>query len=129
MNDNDLAQLRSAIDRSAQLYYATGTKHSELTDTEYDTLINELRRQCPDDPRLTRVGFPFSPSELRNKVDHTIPMGSLDNTENGIEGFDKWYNWLVDQCDGGVPSLHLSLKMDGSSVAAYYEDGQLQRVV
>ena len=133
MSDTDLAQLRSAIDRTAQLYYRVGGPETGLTDDEYDSLINELRRLCPEDPRLTRVGVPYSADELRMKVDHTIPMGSLDNTEGGIEGFAKWYRWLVDQCDGddspgGIP-IHLSLKMDGSSVAAYYKDGQLQRVI
>lgn len=129
MSDKVLAQLRSAIDRAAQLYYTVGAEQSGVTDDEYDMLIDELRRLCPDDPRLTRVGAPFSVAELRNKAEHTIPMGSLDNTEGGIDGFGKWYRWLVEQCDGGVPSIHLSLKMDGSSVAAYYEDGQLQRVI
>lgn len=128
--DVSLARLRSAIDRAAQLYYAVG-EHSAsgLTDAEYDSLMDELRRLCPDDPRLTRVGLPYSAEELRNKVGHTIPMGSLDNTDGGIDGFASWYQWLVKECDGGVPSIHVSHKMDGSSVAAYYERGVLQRVV
>lgn len=126
--DRELSLLRSAIDRAAQLYYTVGGAESKITDAEYDTLINELRRFCPEDPRLVRVGAPFSAAELRNKMEHAIPMGSLDNTEGGIEGFAKWYRWLVAQC-GGVPTIHLSLKMDGASVAAYYEKGRLQRVV
>jgi len=111
------------------LYYTVGGDESRLSNEEYDLLLDALRDQCPDDHRLTRVGAPYSADELRNKVEHTIPMGSLNNTDGGIDGFAEWYRWVVAQCDGGLPPLNLSLKMDGSSVAAYYENGELQCVV
>lgn len=129
LKDPTLAELRSAIDRAAQLYYTVGGDESRLSNEEYDLLLDALRDQCPDDHRLTRVGAPYSADELRNKVEHTIPMGSLNNTDGGIDGFAEWYRWVVAQCDGGLPPLNLSLKMDGSSVAAYYENGELQCVV
>lgn len=125
---SEIAELRSAVDRAAALYYVPGSQ-SDLTDAEYDVLVNRLRVMCPDDPRLTRVGVPYSREELRTKTPHTIPMGSIDKTDGGIAGFERWYRGILDKLGLQRADLHVSLKMDGSSVGCYYKNGLLSQVV
>jgi len=114
--EENLATLRHRIDKAAQAYY----RHDgQIADAEYDDLIEQLRKQAPDDFRLTRVGIPYGPSELRSKTKHPIPMGSLDNTDDGISGFSKWHGDV-----GNVP-VCASLKVDGSSIRLRYKGGVL----
>lgn len=126
-----LAELRSAIDRLAQLYYTPGCK-SPVSDAEYDNLIDELRRLDDTDERLTRVGLPYSADELRTKKPHAMPMGSLDNTVDSINGFAPWYDSVlallgVDPVIGA--ELNVSFKMDGASVELVYENGKFVQAI
>jgi len=130
-----LAQLRSAIDRAAQLYYTPGCE-SSLSDDEYELLMGDLRALEPTDPRLTRIGVPYDSQNMREKRMHTIPMGSLDNTDNSIGGFAPWYDRVsallgydpADQLKEAA-SVNVSLKMDGNSVALSYENGVLTEAI
>ena len=125
-SQNELATLRSTIDRTAQLYYGGTT---QTTDSAYDKLIAQLRKLDPTDKRLTRVGPPYTAAELRTKTTHRMPMGSLDNTENGIAGFEKWYRSVIVKLGVSSADVHVSLKMDGSSIGCYYENGELAQVL
>ena len=126
-NHIELAELQSKIDRAAQIYYngsADSNYCGRITDQEYDSLIAKLREIAPDDERITRVGPPYSQEEMRTKVHHPIPMGSLDNTDDGINGYGSW--------DSTMPGDTLlrsrrcvSLKIDGSSIRLRYKDGKL----
>jgi len=118
-----LAQLRSAIDRAAQLYYTPGCE-SPVTDDEFEAMMTELREVAPDDHRLTRVGTPFSPEDMREKRAHSIPMGSLDNTDGGISGFASWYDKTCALLGVESFTVNASLKMDGNSVALSYVNGE-----
>lgn len=126
---NELDKLRSAIDRADQLYYIEGATQSVLDDDEYEALKTRLRQLDPDDPRLNRVGPSYSASDLRNKEDHSIPMGSLDNTDGGVRGFRKWYDSLCESFGQEAVDLVVSLKLDGNSAGADYKDGTLTRVL
>ena len=114
----DLATLKRDIDRAAQSYYRADSDPI-MSDAEYDQLIAKLRSVAPDDFRLTRVGVPYDPEEMRSKIKHPIPMGSLDNTDDGIAGFAKWHGDVANQ------SVCASLKVDGSSIRLRYRDGEL----
>lgn len=128
--DTYLAQLRSAIDRADQAYYSTNGEKSVINDAEYDAMKAELRKADPEDPRLTRVGCPYTAEELRTKVKHQVPTGSLDNVEGGISGFLDWYqNTKAKLGEKGHLGIMLSHKMDGSTTVATYEDGNLVSVV
>ncbi len=122
-----LDQLRRLIDKADAAYYRTDLQPI-LTDEQYDSARAILRAMAPEDPRLARVGVPYSEAELRTKVPHNIPMGSLDNTDNGIVGFPDWYDSMAEKL--GVESFPFlaSLKIDGASICATYEDGKLTRV-
>ena len=123
-----LAELRSAIDRTAQLYHTPGCI-SPIDDAEYDALMNELRSIDPSDERLTRVGTPYSSSGMRQEVDHKMPMGSLDNTIGSIAGFEPWYANVCSLAGAHSLDVNASLKMDGLSVELIYEVGKFKQAV
>lgn len=124
---DSLASLRSKIDRASQLYYTSGLQ-SHLTDAQYDEMLQQLREVCPDDERLTRVGPKYNSADLRTKHKHQYPMGSLDNTKGGIEGFADWYRNICTKL-GKKPALIVSYKMDGNSISIDYVNGKLVRAL
>jgi len=123
-----LFELQKLIDRADLAYYRPGCAQI-MTDAEYDLLRPELKKLDPHDIRVTRVGCPYDVSELRSKTPHTIPMGSLDNTDDGIAGYSSWYDKTCDKL--GVESVVVmaSLKIDGGSIRARYVEGKLIEVV
>ena len=120
-----LAEIQLLIDKAAQRYYRTDNQNVIMSDECYDTLIAELRNLEPDDERLTRVGIPYSTAELRNKISHPIPMGSLDNTDDGILGYEKWYDGVLIKLGAVTAAVCASLKVDGGSIRLRYENGKL----
>ena len=120
-----LAEIQILIDKSAQLYYRTDDHVALMTDECYDALIAGLRKLEPKDERLTRVGIPYSVEELRNKIDHPIPMGSLDNTDGGISGYPKWFNDILIKLGSTSAAVCASLKIDGGSLRLRYVKGRL----
>jgi len=128
-----LSELRTLIDKADSLYYRPGCEPIML-DAAYDSLKMVLKEQCSDDPRLSRIGVPYNPDELRTKTEHNIPMGSLDNTDDGISGYSKWYEKtcgklgaIVDRILGPI-KIFATVKVDGASICATYVDGKLERV-
>lgn len=127
MNDLELKELRNLLDKADAAYYHPGQNHTLISDYEYDLLKETLRKACPEDPRLSRVGFV---KDDREKIAHPFPMGSLDNIDGGIQGIDQY----IDKIDNvaGRLKLHefvLSHKIDGSSIRASYKQGKLVEVV
>lgn len=119
------AEIQLLIDKAAQRYYRTDNKTVIMSDECYDALIIELRDLNPEDERLTRVGIPYSTDELRNKISHPIPMGSLDNTDDGIVGYDKWYDGVISKLGVATAAICASLKIDGGSIRLRYVKGRL----
>lgn len=124
-----LEETQILVDKCDARYYRVGLSQV-LSDALYDYLKNHLKKLNPTDERLTRVGVPYSPDELDTKTKHTIPMGSLDNTDDGIVGLDPWMDWLQRKLgDAATIEIVASLKVDGGSICASYEAGRLVRVV
>lgn len=121
----ELPELRLVIDKADMGYYR---KDAILTDAEYDILKGVLKGLDETDERLTRVGPPYDPTEIGNKVPHSIPMGSLDNTDDGILGFDPWLENVCDKLGADGATVMATLKVDGGSVCASYKGGKLVRV-
>lgn len=116
------------IDKADAAYYRTGSS-ALISDELYDAAKARLKSEFPNDLRNTRVGLPYELDELRTKVKHPIPMGSLDNTDDGILGYHKWYDGLLDKL--GLSEnigIMASLKIDGSSIRASYDKGKLVMV-
>lgn len=114
-------ELRNLIMKAKQAYYYGGSPI--VTDAEYDALEDELRQLAPEDPVLALVGAPVPPDNMLTKARHRIPMGSQSKV-NSDEEYRAWYKKSAE--GGGV---HASLKGDGASAAAYYEDGRLVQVI
>ena len=117
---NRVTQLRSIILKAKQCYYFGNSCF--LTDAEYDSLEQELKKLSPDDEILKMVGCPVPPDSILEKANHTIQMISQDKV-NTEEEFRKWYTDKV--ANKEYKKLHISLKGDGGSVAAYYKNGYL----
>lgn len=112
--------LRDRILKARHAYYNLG--EPLLSDAEYDSLEDELRRLVPDDPLFQQVGAPVSADSILTKARHAMPMGS----QNKVNSEAEFRAWLA-RCGDGA--LHASLKGDGASAAAYYRDGQLSQVI
>lgn len=134
----DLIELNDLLNKLDLLYYTPG-QVSPITDANYDVLVQKLRKFAPEHERFTRVGPLYSLETIGSKVTHTIPMGSLDNTEGGIAGYESWLLGIITQLNETVSPSHLaqtidaipvvaSYKIDGASICASYVNGKLVRV-
>jgi DNA ligase (NAD+) len=115
-------QLRTELRRHEHLYFVMDTP--EISDAEYDALMNELKHietahptlLTPDSP-TQRVGG--APAEGFKKIRHSRPMLSLDNAYSAEELAD--WDRRVRELAGKLPvEFTAELKMDGLSVALSY---------
>jgi DNA ligase (NAD+) len=118
-----IEKLREEIRRHEHLYYVLDAP--EITDAEYDTLMNELKRLeaahpglvTPDSP-TQRVGG--KPAEGFKRAQHSRPMLSLDNVYSAEELAD--WDRRVRELAGNLPVEYTAeLKLDGLSVALLYQ--------
>lgn len=98
------------------LYY---NDEPEISDDEFDALVDELTRIDPNDPAITMVGAELRPSEWK-KVKHNIPMGSL-NKVNPPKDMLNWIAKTVENAD----DLFWTEKLDGLSIELIYDNGNL----
>jgi DNA ligase (NAD+) len=97
-------------------------------DRAYDELV-ELENEHPElvtpDSPTQRVGAP--PSEKFRKVEHLMPMGSLDKVTTD-EALFKWAEDMRKRLDRDEPlSYVLEPKIDGLAINLTYENGVLVR--
>src|ERR1700734_1980314 len=118
-----IEKLRQQIRHHEHLYYVLDKP--EISDAEYDALMNELKKLeaarpeliTPDSP-TQRVGG--KPAEGFKKAQHSRPMLSLDNAYNAEELTD--WDRRVHELAGNLPVEYTAeLKLDGLSVALRYE--------
>lgn len=116
-------ELRTQLRRHEHLYYVMDAP--EVSDAEYDALMNELKRLEADHPALLTADSPTQrvggkPAEGFRKVRHSRPMLSLDNaySEEELKDWDRRVHELA-----GTLSVEYTaeLKLDGLSVALQYE--------
>lgn len=93
-----------------------------MSDAEYDALEDQLRQIAPEDPVLALVGSPVPADTILTKARHSIPMGSQSKVNSEAE----FMAWAL-KAEGGF--IHASLKGDGASAAAYYQDGRLVQAI
>ena len=107
----------------------------EITDGEYDALMNELRALEAADPGLVT---PTSPTQRVGgrvaagfeSVAHAEPMLSLDNAydEDDLRAFDDRIRRGLGAAAGDTPVEYVAeLKIDGLSIALTYDEGRLAR--
>ncbi|MFA5132472.1 MAG: NAD-dependent DNA ligase LigA [Candidatus Paceibacterota bacterium] len=111
---NNIEELRKKLVIASYYYY---NEQPTMSDDEYDGLKEQLKKLSPSDEVLKLVGAPV-PGTAK-KVEHRIPMGSLDKVVREDE-FKKWAEKI------GVGNFVIEEKLDGISVELVYQDGLLR---
>jgi DNA ligase (NAD+) len=129
MNERDAAKkiekLRDELRRHEHLYYVLDAP--EISDAEYDALMNELKRLEAAHPELVTPDSPTQrvggkPAEGFRKAQHSRPMLSLDNAYSAEELAD--WDRRVHELAGNLSVEYTAeLKLDGLSVALQYQPG------
>jgi DNA ligase (NAD+) len=118
-----IEKLREELRRHEHLYYVLDAP--EITDAEYDALMNELKRLEAAHPELVTPDSPTQrvggkPAEGFKKAQHSRPMLSLDNAYSAEE-LAGWAS-RVHELAGNLPVEYTAeLKLDGLSVALRYQ--------
>src|SRR5256885_11312797 len=127
--DQRLESLREKIRQHEYRYYVLDDP--EISDAEFDRLMNELKNLEAEHPDLITPDSPTQrvggkPREGFVKVRHSSPMLSLDNayTEEELRNWERRVHELSGRKD---VEYVCELKLDGMSVAVRYEDGRLVR--
>jgi DNA ligase (NAD+) len=121
-------ELRELVRRHDYLYHVLD--RPEVSDAEYDELMNELKRLEAAYPELVTADSPTqrvggAPSELFAPAQHLTPMLSLDNAFSREE-LDAWGKRL-ERAVGKEIDFVCELKIDGIAVSLVYENGVLVR--
>lgn len=124
--EEQIEKLREEILHHEYLYYVLDAP--EVTDAQYDALMNQLKKLESDHPKLVTSDSPTQrvggkPREGFAKVAHSRPMLSLDNAYNEEE-LRAWDQ----RVRAGLPAsdtIHYvcELKLDGLSMALQYAAG------
>jgi DNA ligase (NAD+) len=124
------AALRDLIRHHEERYYVHDAP--EISDAEFDALVNELKALELAHPELVTPDSPTQrvggrPVEGFETVEHAQPMLSLDNaySEEGLRAFDERVRKGLGSDD--PVAFVAELKIDGLSIALTYEDGRLLR--
>lgn len=120
--------LRQKIREHNYKYYVLNTP--TIPDEEYDQLFRQLQEIEQQYPELITPTSPTQrigaePSKKFAKVQHVIPMLSLDNafTEEELQAFDKRIHQRL--TDVGKIEYHCEPKMDGVAISLLYKNGEL----
>jgi DNA ligase (NAD+) len=127
--EKKIEALRDKVRHHEYLYYVLDDP--EITDAQFDLLINELKQLEKENPELITSDSPTQrvggkPREGFVKARHSSLMLSLDNTYSE----EELRNWerRVHELSGRTDIEYVcELKLDGMSLALRYEDGQLVR--
>ena len=116
-----IEELEQLVRYHADLYFNKSAP--EITDAEFDALVDELKVLSPDSAALQEVGA--VPSYGR-KLKHDRMMGSLDKVKT-VDEVRKWagqYPSLTESLDNGT-LIGITPKMDGVACRLNYEQGRL----
>ncbi len=126
-----IADLRDQIRHHEHRYYVLDDP--EISDAEFDRLVNELKKLEAAHPELITRDSPTQrvggkPREGFVKVAHSSPMLSLDNAYNEEELRD-WERRVHELTGQKNVEYVCELKLDGLSMALRYENGRFVRGV
>jgi DNA ligase (NAD+) len=127
----EMRALEKEVRKHQELYYQKNTP--EISDREYDLLFERLQaleKTYPDlkDPQSPTQDVGSDLDNAFEKVEHTIPVLSLNNTYSTAEAM-KWAYKLSEDLQSPELEFSLEWKIDGASIVLYYEKGKLNRVV
>jgi DNA ligase (NAD+) len=124
--DQQLQELRDQLRHHEHLYYVLDAP--ELTDAQYDALMNRLKEIEQEHPDLITPDSPSQrvggkPREGFVKMPHSRPMLSLDNAYNEDE-LRAWDLRIRDALPSTETVRYVcELKLDGLSLALHYGPG------
>lgn len=123
-----IVELSELINAANVAYH--GQDKPEISDSQYDKLVKELRelqqshpQLIPDNSPLDQVGAPINTAFT--PVEHLEPMMSLDNAFDASE-LEAW-NERVAKGLGQEFSYITEMKIDGVACSLLYEDSKLVR--
>src|SRR5690242_20314795 len=119
-------KLRDEIRYHEHRYYVLDSP--EISDAEYDALMNELKALEAEHPDLLTPDSPTQrvggkPREGFTKVEHSSPMLSLDNAYNEQELRD-WERRVHELTGEKNVEYVCELKLDGLSMALRYDNSR-----
>jgi DNA ligase (NAD+) len=127
--EKKIEALREKIRHHEYRYYVLDDP--EISDADFDTLMNELKRLEAEHPALVTPDSPTQrvggkPREGFVKAKHSSPMLSLDNaySEEELRDWERRVHELSGRTD---LEYMCELKLDGMSLALVYGDGRLER--
>src|SRR4030088_2248234 len=125
--EKKIETLREKIRHHEHLYYVLD--QPEISDTEFDALMQELQQLEAEHPTLITPDSPTQrvggkPREGFVKIRHSSPMLSLDNTysEEELRSWERRVHELSGRKD---VDYVCELKLDGMSLLLGYDNGQL----
>jgi DNA ligase (NAD+) len=127
--EKKIEALREKIRHHEYRYYVLDDP--EISDADFDALMNELKRLEAEHPALVTPDSPTQrvggkPREGFVKAKHSSPMLSLDNAYSQEELRD--WERRVHELSGRTDLEYMcELKLDGMSLALVYSDGRLER--
>ncbi|MGB9234325.1 MAG: NAD-dependent DNA ligase LigA [Terriglobales bacterium] len=128
-SEKKIEALREKIRHHEYRYYVLDDP--EITDAQFDALMNELKRLEAENPKLITPDSPTQrvggkPREGFVKAKHSSPMLSLDNaySEEELRDWERRVHELSGRTD---VEYMCELKLDGMSLALVYSDGLLER--
>jgi DNA ligase (NAD+) len=103
----------------------------EISDAEFDQLMNQLKKLEAEHPALITPDSPTQrvggkPREGVVKAAHSSPMLSLDNTYS-VDELRNWERRVHELSGRNDIDYVCELKLDGMSLALLYENGKLVR--
>jgi DNA ligase (NAD+) len=124
--EQELQELRDTLRHHEYLYYVEDSP--ELTDAQYDALMNKLKKLEAEHPELVTPDSPSQrvggkPKDGFVKMPHSRPMLSLDNAYNEEE-LRAWEQRVRDALPSTEKVRYVcELKLDGLSLALHYGAG------
>ena len=120
-----IENLRSQINYHINRYYVLDSP--EVSDAEYDSLMEELRRLEQERPELVTPDSPTqrvgaAPAEAFRVVEHRVPLLSLANAFD-FEDLQAWFKRAQNLLGHDLDDLVVEHKMDGLAVALVYDGG------
>jgi DNA ligase (NAD+) len=125
----ELEELRDKIRYYDKKYYIEATP--EISDTEYDMLMNRLKEIEAENPELVTPDSPTqrisdAPVAHLEEHEHKVPMLSIDNSYD-LADLEKYFQRTSDALDGEAVQWVGEYKIDGVAACVIYEDGHLVR--
>ncbi len=130
MSASEIEQLRQQLRHHDYKYYVEA--NPEITDREYDRLMNRLKELESANPQLITPDSPTQrigdqPVSHLENFEHSVPMLSIDNAFS-IEELISFGTKIEEDIDEPIEWV-VELKIDGVAATLIYEQGILKRAL